>query len=97
MFLSPLVLMGLAAAVLAHDAITCETSDASPTLEHIDHLIEELRDNCDDDVCFASKLGGKTGMCGDTVDGFSGEGEAVFMLCAGEFDPRSGMDDYVCL
>lgn len=88
-----LALLAMAAPSALAENIICETSDASPSIDHINNVINELHDISDDDLCFASHLGGRSGMCGDTMD-FS-DGNAVFMLCAGEFDPKAGMNDYV--
>lgn len=64
--------------------VICETSDASPYLDHVDELIDNLiNDKEQHNICFKG-LG--EGHCGDTRNKWSGDGGAVFSLCRTEDD-----------
>lgn len=88
-----LTLAAVAAAVVPDDndfdRVTCETSDASPYIHHVDQLISNLRDYNESDTCFLDNLGFSDDNCGPTIKDYTGkDGGAVFSLCSGEINHR---------
>ncbi|KAM0421103.1 hypothetical protein ACHAPT_011174 [Fusarium lateritium] len=74
-------ILALATSVAAE--YTCETSDASPYLHHVNQLIDGLWDKKFEAACLDYGLGSDD--CGPTIKSYSGEdGGAAWQLCKGE-------------